>query len=1029
MNSSKIIFKNERTLASAGSGKTYTLTNRYIALVAAGARPEEICALTFTRKAAAEFFDKTMEKLARAAVDENFARELSGQLNAIHPLGKLQARDFLGILERFAKSSHKLRLETIDSFASKYARAFAYELGVFEGVEILDEFSAANLKRISIFEALERLRETPEFFSDFAQTFKEANYGRDSKSISSKLESFADAAEGMFFDFPDKKYWGSGQIFGGSSDFSFDEKAYESALNSLGELFGQIPDEKEREAKLSILKFFKNSSPEAAANLTKTPELLARFYAQNKTSLGFRFAHPRARKSSAEYEIGPAESELVDRLAKQLLLAHKKSAQNASKAIFKILNFYELVYDLRARSRGKMTFSDILYTICRNRDSFARELVEYRLDSKINHWLFDEFQDTSRMQWQIFEDLISEAVLNSDGEKSFYYVGDKKQSIYSWRGGDSSLFDEIYEKFKGRISDNPQIKTSWRSCPAVINFVNRVFSDSAALELHYGNIPAERWLKDWQPHDVAPKNASQKGQVSCVSCGQERVNGAVYEYLKELNPLARGLSAAILVQRNSTAQELIDYLRARAKADDFNLRVAGELEVKIASDNQAIPALLAFAKSCAHPCDSFAKAYAEFSPLREYLKTRDAPREFLRDLADFGFKKAFLGPAEFLASEASDKSGFTALRLGQFLEAAAIFDASYARNIDLFSEFIENYKVREGAPSDTVQVMSIHKSKGLDFDVVILPELSNPRGGHAKQLVELKDVGVLALPPKEICLFDEKLSEVRELLERESACESLCKFYVALTRAKRAIHLILPEAKKKGGGEGKRNFALMLCDILGAGSDDKPTFTADSDPSWISEFPEIKTEACALLKAPRKILEGGEKPSEDQEEPSCPENPAKIQSQKIIGLAAHSILENLNSKTLDLQVAERTAERLYKNFAPEFERAKSLVKKALANPEISKILSCENSWVEFPFSLFKDGKCASGRFDRVNFGEGKAEIIDFKSDLASSDLQALHSEQLEGYAEALMKLTNLKRSDISLKIVSLSEAKILELRA
>lgn len=1029
MNSKKIIFKNERTLASAGSGKTYALTNRYIALVAAGANPEEICALTFTRKAAAEFFDKTMEKLASAASDENFASQLSEQLNAMYPLGKLKTRDFLAILERFAKSSHKLRLETIDSFASKYARAFAYELGVFEGVEVLDEFSAAKLRLSSIFEALRRLRETPEFFFDFAQSFKEANYGRDSKSVASKLESFAKDAEGMFFDFPDPAYWGSRRIFGDCSDFSFDEKAYASSVNLLEEIFLQISDEKERNAKLSISKFFKNSSPESTANLTKIPDGLSRFYAQNKTSLGFRFTSPRARKNAEEYEILPIEAKLLDNLAGSLLSAHKRSAQNASKAIYKILNIYERVYEAHARSRGKMTFSDILYTICKNRDSFARELVEYRFDSKINHWLFDEFQDTSRMQWQIFDDLISETVLNSEGEKSFYYVGDKKQSIYSWRGGDSSLFDEIYEKFKGHISDNPQIKTSWRSCPAVINFVNKVFSDFDSLQLHYGKIPAERWIKDWQAHDVAPKNAAQKGQVSYVFCEKGGTYGAVYEYLKELNPLARGLSAAILVQRNSTAQELIDYLRARAKADNFNLRVAGELEVKIASDNQAIPALLAFAQACAHPSDTFAKAYAEFGPLGEYMNSCAASEEFLRDLSDLGFQKAFLKPADFLESKASDASGFTALRLRQFLEAAAIFDASYERNFDLFAEFIKSYKVREGAPSDTVQVMSIHKSKGLDFDIVILPELSNPQGGHAKPLRELKDCGVLALPPKEICQFDSKLSEVRNILENESAGESLCKFYVALTRAKRAIHLILPESKKKNDGEGRRNFALMLGDILEKSADGSTAFTADSDPSWILEFPEFKGENLALLKAKKKMCEAPESAPEAPEVQSCPEVPTKIASSKIVGLAAHSILENLDPKTLNLEEAERAAARLYKNFAPEFETAVNLVRRALKNEEISEILKCENAWVEFPFSLFKDGKCASGRFDRVNFRADKAEIIDFKADLASSDLEALYAGQLEGYAEALMKLANLSRQDIALKIVSLSELKVVELKA
>ena len=69
--------------------------------------------------------------------------------------------------------------------------------------------------------------------------------------------------------------------------------------------------------------------------------------------------------------------------------------------------------------------------------------MNFRLDSSFDHWLLDEFRDTSRLQWQALRDLVDEIIQSDSGRRSFFYVGDTKQAIYSWRGGDPRLFDEV----------------------------------------------------------------------------------------------------------------------------------------------------------------------------------------------------------------------------------------------------------------------------------------------------------------------------------------------------------------------------------------------------------------------------------------------------------------------------------------------------------------------------------------------------------------------------------------------------------
>ena len=84
--------------------------------------------------------------------------------------------------------------------------------------------------------------------------------------------------------------------------------------------------------------------------------------------------------------------------------------------------------------------------------------MNFRLDSSYDHWLLDEFQDTSRLQWQALRDLVDEVIQSDSGQRSFFYVGDTKQAIYAWRGGDPRLFDEIADFYNA--SGTQRIDTS-----------------------------------------------------------------------------------------------------------------------------------------------------------------------------------------------------------------------------------------------------------------------------------------------------------------------------------------------------------------------------------------------------------------------------------------------------------------------------------------------------------------------------------------------------------------------------------------
>ena len=147
------IFKNERVSASAGSGKTYALTSRFIALALRETDPEtnlpdpaKIAALTFTRKSAGEFLGKILTRLAEAAQDDRAAAALSDEIERLSAGGKsgggyITREDAMRLLRQCVRNLDKLRLSTIDSFFSSVLKIFSNELAIFSEIKILDAFA------------------------------------------------------------------------------------------------------------------------------------------------------------------------------------------------------------------------------------------------------------------------------------------------------------------------------------------------------------------------------------------------------------------------------------------------------------------------------------------------------------------------------------------------------------------------------------------------------------------------------------------------------------------------------------------------------------------------------------------------------------------------------------------------------------------------------------------------------------------------------------------------------------------------
>ena len=451
----------------------------------------------------------------------------------------------------------------------------------------------------------------------------------------------------------------------------------------------------------------------------------------------------------------------------------------------------------------------------------ARLFIDWRLDAQIPT---TGCSMSSRIralgQWSVLRNLIDEAVQDPMAARSFFYVGDVKQAIYAWREGDSRLFREIFDYYNstepGTIKEE-RLDRSYRSGPAVIAMVNRIFGDADALRRLFPEETAERWTREWREHESAREKLEGYATLRHAEDEAGRFAGTL-EILQTTRALERGLSVAVLVQKNSTAAELADFLRREGK-----LPAVAESDRHVGADNPFTCALLALLRAAAHPGDRAAWLHLAMTPVQAVLLAENCMTpdtlavRLLTEIHGAGFERTVESWARKLALALAEDDEFSRERGRQLGEAARLFDETGSRDVAEFVQFVEHYTVRDTDSAAVVRVMTVHKAKGLGFDVVILPDLQGSklaarRRGLAVQRAADRTVEwVFDLPSETFYAEDKVLGARATAMEAEAGYEQLAVLYVALTRAKRATYVITEPV----GKSQSLNFPRLLQETLG----------------------------------------------------------------------------------------------------------------------------------------------------------------------------------------------------------------------
>ena len=814
--------------ASAGTGKTYRLTARLLRILLQGASPETILATTFTRKAAGEILDRVLVTLANAADEDNPAalEELRSQVE----LPSLPRTTCLQLLNRLLRNIHRLRICTLDSLFAQLARSFPFELGLPPAWRLTDEIEEVWLKERAVGNVISML-DTSEMTTILTMLGK----GDVNRSVARELLRVVDAAYSMQRLCNDD-VWTQVKV----------PNAPESAelTRAAGELRMAEPKQASLQKRLESLA--------DAVDMRDFESLMSDTLISNIAGARRTGAPITYYRSPFPDECNEPFDVVYAAVATKVLSLLR--AQNEATAT--VLRAYDQnVTGLKQAARA-LGFEDVTSRLAGRFAEFDERILSSRLDGAIDHLLLDEFQDTSPAQWQVLRPLaIRCASEPTDDEvqssrdqwqvkRSFFCVGDTKQAIYGWRGGVSEIFDAVADEVDG-INEDEQNK-SFRSSPIVIDAINDTFKNLGRHSMAhcdskdptnkkvYVAAAVSRFTRQFPIHTAAKTEApgfvgfstSRKvdgdNQQKQLACYHEAANLAA-----RLHGCAPSRTIGILTRTNRGVAHLIGLL------DALGVEASQEGGNPL-TDSAAVEVVLSALMMTDHPGDGRWKFHVDATAIggREDT-TADAIRRHCEE-------KGLSETVEFLSGILGVNCGpRDTIRLQQLTRLAMSYEANKRPRLRDFVRFVREKRV-ERPQAAPIRVMTVHQAKGLEFDAVILPELDGELSRQSAKCVgRIETIGespvamTRYLNTKSWHFLSEDWQSAFGKQIQTSMNEALCLMYVAMTRARHALHMIVHPSKKKdyvSGTAGSLVFHALGC--TADPSTGSTTLYESGDPNW-----------------------------------------------------------------------------------------------------------------------------------------------------------------------------------------------------
>jgi ATP-dependent helicase/nuclease subunit A len=835
--------------ASAGTGKTRVLVERYVNLLLAGVDPENILAITFTRKAAAEMRERIIERLREASRLSQFDRARWRQLK-----------------ERLTE----IAISTIDAFCLSLLREFPLEADVDPGFELADDTEAPRLVEESLDQALRICRAIARDDDDVALVYAQLGERRLRAGLTSLLDRRLVAPQVL------RRYLSAGpkDLTAASACGAAAAKLRDELLGvrdgldtfladgPMGHLqFAMLADDLRRLCSASAASRPFESREEQAAFRALLDRLRGYFLTKEGQPRGEKFAGTGFKSNHCASEAAwkrhrASAASLAPRIAGITAGFRRDLNVVLSRGVWRIFGVALGQYQRTLDAHALLDFSGVLeraVRLLKGMDEFAES--RFRIESRYRHVLVDEFQDTSRAQWELVAQLV-----RSWGEgfgaaadafpPSIFIVGDRKQSIYGFRDAEVAVLDEARAFVAAlRAEGDPRhaISVSFRAAPEILQFVNALFAEvEKAPERADGfryeesdTFPVDRRGVRLLPDQLgvrltpdAPIDAVQLIAAQSATAAAQKVAAEVFRLLGTaivrdrvtgVHRAAEPADLAILFRSRDSHREFEKALEARGistyvykglgffDADEVqdavaviryladplsNLRAAAFLRSRIARVSDGAIARLACDAGLAAaivggeaPCE--AAFDQEDRRILAELRTTIARWLALVDrLTPSELLRVVLHDTDYGGELAGPRFRQARENLKKLRAMVRRFEnrgyATLARVADHLDQLALGDESNAAIDArDAVSLMTVHAAKGLEFPIVFVVNM-NRGTGNARAPIRVSAGAGGAEPSVAVADYQSEADEDAVAREREETKRLL---YVALTRARDRLYL------------------------------------------------------------------------------------------------------------------------------------------------------------------------------------------------------------------------------------------------
>lgn len=831
--------------ASAGSGKTFALAKRYVQLVLSpqsshqGSAIRSILAITFMKKASFEMKQRILaflKAIALKTMPQDQARDI------LDPVGldadKASAYAF-DVMEELIHHYNFFQVQTIDSFINALLSGCAFKIGLSSRFRIKhNPFDYLSYSLDRLIEHATHNPETAGLFADFLdQYLLLENKGNwfPKKDILGLLNALYHQRNCYGKEF---------------ASHPFNEKADGGIVDQMkhivvlvGKLQEKLPQKTHATFRKALDKFL---------DRYKTVfdfDALSNFFQREN--------FPITGKSDVPGEVADLWEEIRMRIT-----------QLAETEAYVLFSPYIAVFEATLKEfQAKTEKEDVMFMEALNRN--ARKLFDeggltveelyYRLATRFRHYMIDEFQDTSVIQLENLFMMLEEA-LSTGG--SLFYVGDKKQAIYGFRGGEVALFDQLKSTFAHFNVNVERLKKNYRSYQAVVEFNNHIF--------HLDNL--HRFVAERQRLDQEKKKSHSTFKFSPEDsdrlvrtfdqCGQEfldekkggyvrveRIAGTkrqerdeiikvkVVALVQELHQRFAWKDIAVLTRKNSEVQQVTSWLM------ESGVPVKSERTLNI-TENALVQDLVAFLTFLNSPIDNLAFARVILSEVfcrasglkpedmhafifelrkkktqnngmtlyREFRKTYPGQWDqyiapFFRSIGFYPLYELFVSVVRDwkVLEHFDDQCGFV-MKLLEVIKKREEDGCDVTSFLEYFEKLRNEDVFVNVAQLDSVEILTTHKSKGLEFKVVVLPfaamevQVGSRGGAPGEELGQrsfiLNSTGEhmeLLRIKTEYLAYSDQLYQIYRAQAVEALFSELNNIYVSFTRAEEEMYVFVPE--------------------------------------------------------------------------------------------------------------------------------------------------------------------------------------------------------------------------------------------